>query len=72
MTGILISNGHFQGGELTHKAEIAEKLRGILDDRAESLRLLCVDGIVTEQIVVFFHGGAAAGSVDDHGVNAGV
>ena len=26
MTGVLISNGHFQGGELAHKAEIAEKL----------------------------------------------
>ena len=31
MTGVLISNGHFQGGEFTHKAEIAEKLRGVLD-----------------------------------------
>ncbi len=48
MTGVLISNSHFQGGEFTHKAEIAEKLRGILDDRAESLRLLRVDRIVAQ------------------------
>ena len=48
MTGVLISNSHLQGGEFTHKAEIAEKLRGILDDRAESLRLLRVDWIVAQ------------------------
>ena len=48
MAGVLIGNSHLQGGEFTHKAEIAEKLRGILDDRAESLRLLRVDRIVAQ------------------------
>ena len=72
MTGVLISNSHFQGGEFTHKAEIAEKLRGILDDRAESLRLLRVDRIVAQQMVVLFHGGAAAGGVDDDGIDISV
>ena len=72
MAGVLISNSHLQGGEFTHKAEIAEKLRGVLDDRAESLRLLGVDRIVAQQMVVLFHGSATTGGVDDDGIDIGV
>ena len=72
MTGILISDGHFQGGELAHKAEIAEKLRGIFDDRAESLRFLRIERIFAQQITVLLHRGAATGGVDDDGLNVGV
>jgi hypothetical protein len=47
-------------------------LGGILDDRAKSLRLLCVDRIVPQQIAVLLHGGAAAGSVDDDGIDISI
>src|SRR5262245_23574800 len=72
MAGVLISKSHLQGGEFTYKAEIAEKLRGILDDGAKSLRLLRVDRIVAQQMVVLFHGGAAASGVNNNGIDIGV
>ena len=72
VAGVLIGHAgrRLAGGRV--EGEGVEELVDVLDHGGEVLGLSAVGGVVLEQLGVLLHGGAAAGGVDDNGVDAGV
>src|SRR5215831_19647138 len=72
MARVLIGRRYLQGRQPADEAQTGEKFRGILYESTESFRFLCVGRIVAEEMVVLFHSGAAAGRIDNDGIDTGV
>src|ERR671914_663778 len=68
VAGVVVGDGDRQRVPLCHGLEFGKKLRDVLDLLGEGFGPTSVLGVVAQEVAVLLHRRAAAGGVDDHGV----